>query len=189
MTVKVYYDPAVFKTEAELKTQGIHDVQAYIEEPEIYIIAMSSSSIENQAALISNRLSCISEMKETVSTKNNIAIKDRLMFFTGDKPASQFERGTQVGGNYPRGSGGSHVKRLDDFAYCSIAKMRSLQRIAVYCCDRYVPQTLCLIIKGSDILIPYYLEIRPTSTISPPPDLESARLGSKSYIGLFNRSM
>ncbi len=24
------------------------------------------------------------------------------MFFSGDKPASQFERGTQVGGNYHR---------------------------------------------------------------------------------------
>ena len=34
------------------------------------------------------------------------------------------------------------------------------------------------------IHIPYYLDIKPTSTISPPPFL-----GSKSYIGLFNRSM
>ena len=43
---------------------------------------------------------------------------------------------------------------------------------------QFAMNTVCI------IHIPYYLDIKPTSTISPPPFL-----GSKFYIGLFNRSM
>ncbi len=127
-TVKVLYDSAVFKTELS-KPNGVHNIQSYIEEPEIHILAMSSSTIEHQAALIKDRMECIEEMNETVSSTKNIAISDKLIFFSGDKPASQFERGTQVGGNYPCGSCGCHATRLDNFAHCSSTKQRIIQDI------------------------------------------------------------
>ena len=57
------------------------------------------------------------------------------MFFSADKPAAQFERATQRGGNYPCGSCGVHVDSMDDFAYCSNLltwrPLQELQAIAV----------------------------------------------------------
>lgn len=56
------------------------------------------------------------------------------MFFYGDKPAAQFERGTQQGGYYPCGTCGCDVRPFDDLAYCLNSKWRSmedLQQIAI----------------------------------------------------------
>lgn len=50
-------------------------------------------------------------------------------FFYGDKPAAQFERGTQVGGHYPCGACGAHISRFDDFAHLSNLSWRSLQEL------------------------------------------------------------
>ena len=86
------------------------DIQAYIEEPEISIIAMSSSSIQDQAALIADRMECIQDMSTPLS---GVPITDKLKFFYGDKPEAQFERGTQIGGHYPCGACGTHVSRFD----------------------------------------------------------------------------
>ena len=49
------------------------------------------------------------------------------MFFYGDKPAAQFERGTQMGGHYPCGSCGTHIRRVYDFAHSTTCKWRSLK--------------------------------------------------------------
>ena len=68
-------------------------------------------------------------MSTAIKSPNNISITDRLLFFSGDKPAAQFERGTQMGGNYPCGSCGTHIARFDDFAHCAHNKWRSLQMI------------------------------------------------------------
>ena len=125
LTAKILYDSAVFKS----STANAQSIQAYIEEPEISIIAMSSSSIHDQAALISDRVSCIHDMSEILSTSKGIPINDRLAFFYGDKPAAQFERGTQVGGNYPCGACGAHVRRYDDFAHLSDLSWRCLQEL------------------------------------------------------------
>lgn len=86
----------------------VQNVQAYVEEPEVHILAMSSSAIEDQAALVEDRLVCIKQMNIELLTNENIAIRDQLMFFNADKPAAQFERGTHQGGNYPCGSCSAH---------------------------------------------------------------------------------
>ena len=101
-------------------------MQAYIEEPEVHILALCSSTIEEQTALISDQIECIKEMSTALKSPNNISITDRLLFFSGDKPAAQFERGTQMGGNYPCGT---HIACFDDFARCAHNKWRSLQMI------------------------------------------------------------
>ena len=75
----------------------VNNIQGFIEEPEIHIMGMSSSSIDDQAALIGDRVSCINLLNTEVLTSENIAITDRLLFFSADKPAVQFEQGTQVG--------------------------------------------------------------------------------------------
>lgn len=57
--VWVIYDTAVFLTETEYKAKAgkhITDIQAVIEEPEIYMIAPSSSSPSDQLALVSGHL-------------------------------------------------------------------------------------------------------------------------------------
>ena len=60
--MKVLYDRAVFKTENELMGKvPIHNVQSFVEEPEIHLLAMSSSCIEDQASLI-HRLVCLKEL-------------------------------------------------------------------------------------------------------------------------------
>ena len=71
LTAKILYDSAVFKS----STANAQSIQAYIEEPQISIIAMSSS-IHDQAALISDRVSCIHDMSEILSTSKGIPIND-----------------------------------------------------------------------------------------------------------------
>ncbi len=65
-------------------------------------------------------------MNVSLKTSKGISIEDRLMFFTGDKPAAQFERGTQISGHYPCGSCGAHIVQMDNFAFCANCKWRSL---------------------------------------------------------------
>ena len=107
----------------------MRDVQAYVEEPEISIITLSSSSIQDQAALITDRIECIQDLSTPVYTTTCVPITDKLKFFYGDKPAAQFERGTQVGGHYPCGSCGTHVSRFDDFAHSTNSKWRNIEKL------------------------------------------------------------
>ena len=60
ITVRVLYDQAVCKTDTELFGQELfHNIQSFIEDPEIHILAMSSSCAEDQAALVQDRVNCI----------------------------------------------------------------------------------------------------------------------------------
>ena len=53
ITVKVFYDTAVLKTESELQGhQSFPNLQSLIKEPEIYILVMTSSCIDDQAAFL-----------------------------------------------------------------------------------------------------------------------------------------
>ena len=86
-----------------------------IEELEIHILALSTSSID-QAALFSDCLQWIQQTDTHLTTTSNITITDnKLVFFSADKLAAQFERGTQTGGHYPCGSRGVRKQRTDDY--------------------------------------------------------------------------
>lgn len=59
-----------------------------------------SSSVEDQLALLQERLDCLDDLSTIITSSSGIAVTDALKFFTGDHPGQQFECGTQHGGNF-----------------------------------------------------------------------------------------
>lgn len=128
VTVKVMYDKAVFKMMDEIKCAHFGSIQCYIQQPELHMLGLCSSSVEDQAALIGDRNTCISEFSRGTE------IRDELVFFYGDKAAQQVERGTQQGGVYKCGSCGCESHMMDDFAYsmhCTYRSLSDLQAVAL----------------------------------------------------------
>ena len=74
----------------------------------MYMIAPSSSSRSDQLALIGEE------------------VFDQMRFFCGDKPAQQFERGTQIGGKYKCGGCGCKDHLMQDLPHAFHCKTRSL---------------------------------------------------------------
>lgn len=135
LTIHVLYDPVVFcsSAEYELRSGEQRSIQEIVEEPEIYILCLSSSSPSDQAATISDRLDCLQELQGSVQSSSGIDVDDRLLFFIGDHPAQAFERGSQLGGNYKCGSCGCQSNRMDDLAHsftCSWRPLHDLQFMA-----------------------------------------------------------
>ena len=85
----------------------------------------AGSSLEDEAALIPDRLECLSEMKNPVKTSTGIMVTDIVHFFKGDAPAQQFEMGTQQGGNYKCSACGIHTSMID-IAHALECKWRSV---------------------------------------------------------------
>ncbi len=132
ITVHTIYDAAVFLTNAEyeqLHGERNVDVQAVVEQPEIYLLALGSSSVEDQAALVGDRLDCMIQLSSTVVATNGIEVSDTLRFFTGDHPAAQFEQGTQQGGRYKCGACGCKDIMYSDQAHALQCHWRSLQEL------------------------------------------------------------
>ena len=72
ITVHVVYDKAVFITNEEYhhKTGKRANVQCQVEQPEIYMLVLGSSSVEDQAAVIPDRIECLSDLANPVVTIN-----------------------------------------------------------------------------------------------------------------------
>lgn len=83
-----------------MKKTESSNIQSLVQEPMIYMIAPSSSSPTDQLALVGDRTECLQELSRPVTSSNGMKVRDTLRFFCGDKPAQQFERGTQIGGTY-----------------------------------------------------------------------------------------
>ncbi len=127
--VTVLYDPAVFFTEEELKAyqgRAPRNLQEEIEQPSIHMIAPCTSAVSCQLALTPDRIECLKELSEPI-THNGIPITDKARFFFGDKPAQQFERGTQIGGAYKCGGCGCVDKLIQDFAHAVQCPHRSVK--------------------------------------------------------------
>ena len=132
VTAKILYDRAAFLDDTDIpKPCNIKDIQSFIEEPEIHILAVSSSTIEDQAALVRDRISCISSLNKELTCSKGVTVKDTLMFFCGDKPAAQFERGANQGGEFPCANCGCPDSRMDDLAHSFNLKFRSLKDLQV----------------------------------------------------------
>ena len=95
MTIHVVYDKcrATFYTQAEYAQRfgSIENVQSMVERPEIYMFAAGSSSAEDQAALLQDRIDCLPSLSSPIPASNGILINDKLGFMIGDHPAQQFE--------------------------------------------------------------------------------------------------
>ena len=132
VTVHVLYDSVVFYTDEEYEqlNPGVKvNIQAEVEQPEIHLLACGSSSAEDQAALIGDRVTCLRELSIPVKTDTGIEVTDTLRFFTGDHPATQFEQGTKQGGTYKCGVCGCQEYLFDDQAHTLQHKWRTPQQL------------------------------------------------------------
>ena len=128
--VWVVFDSAVFYSHAELaETQTKVNIQSFVEEPTIYMIAPSTSSPADQLALVGDRIECLQELSKPVKASNGVEVRDCLRSFCGDKPAQQFERGTQIGGTYKCGGCGCKDSMMMDLAHTFHRSWRSLGEI------------------------------------------------------------
>jgi hypothetical protein len=105
------------------------NIQAEVKQPQIHLLACGSSTVEDQAALIGDRLSCLLELSEPVKTETGIEITDTLRFFTGDHPATQFEQGSKQGGTYKCAVCGSQLNLFDDQAHTLQHKWHTAQQL------------------------------------------------------------
>lgn len=131
ITVHVVFDAAVFYTQSEWDRNGGEkiDVQATIERPSLYMICAGSSTHEDQAALLQDRIDCLHSLTDEITTSNGFKITDKLRFFVGDHPAQQFERGTQQGGTFKCGGCGVRADMMDDLAHSLQQPWRSLHKL------------------------------------------------------------
>lgn len=77
ITVHVIYDPMVFYTDKEYLRDHPGDrinIQSEVEQPEVYFLSAGSSSMEDQCALIGDRINCLLNMDEPVKTDSGIAV-------------------------------------------------------------------------------------------------------------------
>ena len=63
---------------------------------------MSSSSVDDQAAIIPDRLECLSSLSQPLFSSNGVEINDVVRFFVGDNKATAFEQGVQGHYNGPQ---------------------------------------------------------------------------------------
>ena len=126
ITLNVIYDNAVFDVWLYDESKHKLCLQEYVEQPEMYLVCLSSSSIDDQAALIADRLDCLFSLSQPVTTDSGIQICDVLRFFVGDHKAIAFEQGTQCGGNYSCGCCGIHVEKYVDQPHALRRKVRLL---------------------------------------------------------------
>ncbi|KAL5509921.1 hypothetical protein EMCRGX_G005368 [Ephydatia muelleri] len=127
ITVKVIYDTSVFFRKDEYSLNCTLNLQGTIEKPEVHVIGIASSSHEDQAALIPERVSCLRTLNSPIMTTAGIPINDTVRFFAGDGPARNFERGVQQGGTIRCGACGIQTSMTSDIAHALTLKWRTLQ--------------------------------------------------------------
>ena len=119
MLVAAVYDPAFFYTSQELEEKGaLIDVQSAVEEPQIYILGRSRSSLQDQSTFSQCRRECLSEGNTALYTQSGMAVQDVLRFFHGDGPAQQFEAENNIGGHHCCVGCEARSSQFDDLAYC-----------------------------------------------------------------------
>ena len=72
VTIHTVYDTNIFYTNEEYHTRTgkSTNVQAEVEQPELYMLVVGSSSIQDQSAVIPDRVECIREMHSPLHTAN-----------------------------------------------------------------------------------------------------------------------
>ena len=129
LTVHIAYDPAVFLTQCEYEAKygKSTSIQSIVERPVVHLMAAGSSAVEDQLALLQDRIDCLGELTTNTVSTSNIEITDKLRFFVGDHPAQQFERSTQHGGNFKCCGCSVRSSMMGDLAHTLHLPWRSLQ--------------------------------------------------------------
>ena len=96
ITVNVLYDPASFLRDEEyyLTYKKNINVQATIEEPQLYLLAKCPSN-HQQILYSEERVTDLFKMQKPIQCPNAVMINDIARFFKEDSPAHQFEVGQQ----------------------------------------------------------------------------------------------
>ena len=82
------------------KTGKDVDVQATVQEPQLYILGQSKSTVEDQMKFIPSRQEDLRDLKNPTETDSGTEVWDIVRFKNGDIPAMVMEEGTQHGGDY-----------------------------------------------------------------------------------------
>ena len=101
LLVSVLYNTARFLSYNEhyLKHKKKINVQASVEEPNMYVLARCFSA-DQQLLYSDERTGDIMNLKYSTKSANNVDVNDVLRFFKRDSPAPQFEGGQKKGGNF-----------------------------------------------------------------------------------------
>ena len=102
------------------------DVPMIVEEPEIYILSRSSSTLCDQAQYAACRRECLLDLSQSLTTEAGIEIHDVMRFFHGDGPAMQFEAGNKIGGYYCCVGCEAHSSCFSDLTCCFHARHLTL---------------------------------------------------------------
>ena len=123
------YDPAVHVTRQEMldKIGKDIDVQATVEEPQLYILGQSRSTVEDQMRFIPTRQDDLRELKNPTVTESGIEVWDVMRFMNGDSPACEMEDGSQHGGNYGCPGCDGNICSSHDMEYTLQRKYKTLK--------------------------------------------------------------
>ena len=127
--IRELYDPAIHVTRKEIleKTGKDVDVQATVEEPQLYILGQSRSTVEDQMRFIPTRQEDLRDLKNPSITESGVEIWDVMRFMNGDNPATEMEDGTQHGGNYGCPGCDGNINSSHDLAYSLQRKYKTLE--------------------------------------------------------------
>ena len=128
--VSCLYDPAIYYTNAEYKEltgyNNTLDIQTKIESPEVYIVARSGSSDNEQLTYVDTRLECLEDPSLKVQTDAGNDVSHTMRFFHGHSPARQLESGQQKGGNFYCLGCGVNAQQAYDLDICFSCHYMSL---------------------------------------------------------------
>ena len=105
--------------------------QSLVERPKLHIIAAGSPSIEDQIAIIQDRIDCLHELPHQLTSNNGVVIQDNLKFCIVAHPAKQFKHGTQQGGRFKCGRCGVRDVMFGDLSHTLQKPWQSLQDITI----------------------------------------------------------
>ena len=80
VALSVIFDEAFFNVSSYDERKHGVKLQEFVEQPEIYMICMSSSSVDDQAAIIPDRLECLSSLSQLLISSNGVEVNDVLRF-------------------------------------------------------------------------------------------------------------
>ena len=159
ITMHVMYDNTLFYTDEEFEEMHPGEtisVQSEVEQPEIHLLSLGSSTVADQAALIGDRLDCIRDLTTEIEASDGTSIADRLRFFTGNHPATQFEGGTKQGGHFKCGACGVKECMFNNQAHSLHREWRSLsqlQSLATAECQRELNSALRGVARAPALLL------------------------------------